>query len=381
MERILNRPRSDWKTLVEQQGLVFHSTETQPYWDESAYFSFSAEEINALEKATYALNEMSLRAVEYVIQSDQWAVFHIPVEFIPWIKASWERDEHTVYGRFDLAFDGENIKLLEFNADTPTALIEAAVVQWFWFKDTVGSDSSWDQFNSIHERLIEAWKSIKGDDESEIWYFTSVPDYATSAEDYLTANYLRDTAIQAGLTTEYIEVQQIGWNRRRGFVDLQERPIRQIFKLYPWEWLLREPFAAHLMEAETRWLEAPWKMLLSNKAILPVLYQLFPESPYLLNTRYSPTGSSYVQKPILGREGANIRIVRDGVVFAERTGPYTGPCIYQEYVSLPNFGFGSVVIGSWMVNGWACGIGIREEDHPITGNQCRFIPHLFESVH
>src|SRR5262249_9028422 len=140
---------------------------------------------------------------------------------------------------------------------------------------------------------------------------------------------------------------------------------------------VREPFGRYLTQSETRWLEAPWKMLLSNKAILPILHRLYPDSPYLLPADFSPIGTSYVQKPILGREGANVRIVQHGSVVAERSGNYDGPCIYQQYIPLPNFGRGYAVIGSWMVNGWACGIGIREDEHPITGNQCRFVPHLF----
>lgn len=377
MERVSISPRQGWQEIVANQGLAYHSTDTQPYWDESAFYSFSTNEINEIERATNALNVMCLDAVEYIIQHNQWDLFQIPKEFVPWIKHSWETEERTIYGRFDFAFDGEHLKLLEYNADTPTALIEAAVVQWFWFKDTTGSNPALDQFNSIHERLIEAWQAVRNDWGNETIYFTSVPDYETSGEDFLTANYLRDTANQANLKGEYIEIQQIGWNKREGFVDLQGRPIRHLFKLYPWEWLLREDFGKHLLSSTTRWLEAPWKMLLSNKAILPILYRLYQDSPYLLPADFSPLGKTYVQKPILGREGNNTRIVIEGQVVAERDGPYSGPSVYQQYFPLPTFGRGYPVIGSWMVNGWACGIGIREDDHQITGNKCRFIPHLF----
>ncbi|MBC8143216.1 MAG: glutathionylspermidine synthase family protein [Armatimonadetes bacterium] len=381
MERITSEPRPDWKSIVEEQGLTFHMTGDVPYWDESAFYAFTAQEIAALETATYALNEMCLQAVEHVVTQKLYDRFLIPEAFAPWVAESWERDERTVYGRFDLAFDGSTIKMLEYNADTPTCLIEAAVAQWHWFKATAGENDTLDQFNSLHERLIEAWATVKSETVGdETLYFTSVFDGDTGGEDFMSANYLRDTAAQAGLTTEWIAVGQIGFHPRRGFTDLRERPIRHLFKLYPWEWLIRERFSRHLRASRTRFLEAPWKMVLSNKAILPLLYELFPESPYLLRADFAPLPGDYVQKPILGREGANTRIVRGGETVAERGGDYdTGAFVYQEYVPLKNFGRGFPVVGSWMVNGYAAGIGIREDDHPITGNECRFVPHLFEA--
>ena len=128
-------------------------------------------------------------------------------------------------------------KLLEYNADTPTSLLEAAVIQWHWFKDT---NLELDQFNRIHERLIEAWKEPRPSRRGPV-YFTAC---AANLEDYMTVTYLRDTAMQAGLATEYLDVERIGWNwDRQLFVDEAERHMRDCFKLYPWEWMLREQFA------------------------------------------------------------------------------------------------------------------------------------------
>jgi glutathionylspermidine synthase len=376
MERISSTPRIDWQQKVESQGFVFHTLEQEeanvPYWDESAYYRFSSREIDELERASYALNEMCLAAVEHVLANDLLDRFLIPRPFHNYVRASWAQDEHTVYGRFDFCYDGVHPpKLLEYNADTPTALLEAAVVQWYWFRDLFPTR---DQFNSIHERLIEIWSVLK-EKTHDRWYFTSLRGHV---EDYMTVNYLRDTAMQAGLETIYLAVEDIGWNpRQRAFVDRAERPIRHIFKLYPWEWMVHEKFSPHLLETGTRWLEAPWKMLLSNKAILPVLYELYPQSPYLLPAAWQPIGSSCVSKPILGREGANIQIVQNGEVVQETDGMYAAsPRVYQELCPLPNFDGHYPVLGSWMVNGYACGIGIREDNQPITQNTSRFVPHL-----
>lgn len=372
MQRIASTPRPNWQTTVESQGFLFHTPEGQPYWDESAYYQFGAAEIDELEKATYELDRMCLEAVQHVIDRRRFADFGIPESFADWVANSWETDELTIYGRFDLAFDGRSPpKLLEYNADTPTSLLEAAVIQWHWLEDL---HPKLDQFNTIHERLIEAWTRAKPTVQGTM-YFSSIKGHV---EDLMNASYLRDTAMQAGLSTDYIAIEDIGYNApTQRFVDVRERAIRDIFKLYPWEWLIREEFGPHLVFNPTRWFEAPWKMILSNKAILAVLWELFPDSPYLLPAAFSPVGSSYVKKPTLSREGANITLVANGSTVQQTDGDYEGPFVYQTLQPLPKFAGYYPVIGSWMVNGYACGIGIREDTTPITQNLSRFVPHLF----
>jgi glutathionylspermidine synthase len=385
MLRIATPARADWTKVVESQGLLFHSIDGVPYWDEGAYYLFEVGEVDAIEAATYRLDEMCLEAVGHVIESRRLGEFGIPERYHDWVARSWGQDEHTIYGRFDLCYDGSGPpKLLEYNADTPTALLEAAVIQWFWFQDLLacaGIDPAkrdkgpFDQFNSIHERLIEAWGRVRRELGGRVAF--AAP--AEALEDVMTVTYLRDAAIQAGLQTEFLGVKDIGWHAgRRVFTDLRERAIANLFKLYPWEWMLREPFGPHLPTAPTRWLEPPWKMILSNKAILPVLWELFPDSPYLLPSGFEPTGESYVVKPFYSREGSNVAIVRDGRVVVETGGEYTeGPHVYQEFRPLPSFEGRYPVVGSWIVNGHACGTGIREDDGLITRNTSRFVPHLF----
>jgi glutathionylspermidine synthase len=373
MRRHVTSTRSDWQQRVEGQGLHYHTPDGETYWDEMAYYGFSSAEIDELERATYELQDLCLKAVEHVIARNLFDRFGVPPAFVNYLKQSWENDELTAYGRFDLAFDGRSPpKLLEYNADTPTALLEAAVIQWFWLKDT---HPDADQFNTIHERLIEFWPRLGPATQGPV-HFASVRGHV---EDFMTANYLRDTAIQAGLETVYLAVEDIGWNHvRRAFVDVEERPIRAAFKLYPWEWMFREQFGPRLLECRVRWLEPAWKVLLSNKAILTVLWELFPECPYLLPTFFEPRTDSFVKKPVQGREGANVQLVRDGKTELETDGPYDDqPCVYQALAPVPSFDGNHPIIGSWMVNGYACGIGIREDASPVTRNTSRFVPHLF----
>lgn len=373
MRRITNNPRPDWKSTVESQGLIYHTIDGQKYWDESAYYEFRSSEIDEIERATYALNDLCLKAIEHVVSQNRFEQFGIAPEFHDFLRQSWQRDELTVYGRFDFSYDGKAPpKLLEYNADTPTGLVEAAVAQWFWMKD-VHPDV--DQFNSIHEKLLEFWPRL-GPTTQGLVHFASLRGHD---EDLMTVTYLRDTAQQSGLETVYLAMQDIGWNAmRKAFVDLEERPIRTIFKLYPWEWLFCEEFGPHLLECRVRWLEPPWKVLLSNKAILCVLWELFPECPYLLPTYFQPKTDSYVRKPCQGREGANVLYMLGGREFARTDGEYgEGHFVYQAAQRLPEFEGNYAVIGSWLVNGFSCGIGIREDTNPITTNTSRFVPHIF----
>jgi glutathionylspermidine synthase len=275
-----------------------------------------------------------------------------------------------VYGRFDFTFQNGIPKLLEFNADTPTSLFESSVVQWTWLEEKLPHK---DQFNSIHEKLIAYW----ADYAPEMLHFTCLKD---NLEDFTTTEYLRDTAIQAGIATKFVYLEDIGWQAdERQFVDLEGEPISDIFKLYPYEWLVHDDFGKHLLDDlhDTNWIEPSWKMLLSNKAILPILYQLFPDHPNLLPAYFDAVDlQDYVKKPLLSREGANITVVKNNQYQTHTEGEYGEEgFIYQALCPLPAADGNFALVGSWVIGQVAAGIGIRESNHLITDNTSRFVPH------
>jgi glutathionylspermidine synthase len=371
MHRIRIDPRPNWQKRVEEHGLMFHTLKGEPYWDETAAYQLSSYEVDQLELAANTLHEMCLDLVQEVIDERMFGLFLVPKEFEEMVTRSWNEDEFSIYGRFDLAYDGVGPpKLLEFNADTPTALLEASIVQWQWLKDV---DERGDQFNSIHERLIEAWQGLHERDDGPI-HFAAMEGIP---EDYITVEYLRDTCIQAGFDTDYLDVEMIGWDRnQRVFVDRAGKPIHRLFKLYPWEWMVREDFGKNVLAARTRWVEPAWKMILSCKSILPMLYERHPESPYLLPASFQPIEGNYVRKPAQGREGANITVVMNGQTRIATDGVYTdSPSIYQALAPMKSHDGRYPVFGTWMVNGVACGLGIREDETMVTQNTSRFVPH------
>ena len=388
MRRDLIAPRANWQREMEAIGFHYHTIDGT-YWDESRCYVFTEDEIDQLESATAELHEMALNAAQQIVGSERYEEFAIAEEWVPAIEASWRAYQEqrpagfTLFGRMDLAYDGVSPpKLLEYNADTPTSCLEASVAQWHWLQAVRPTA---DQFNSLHEKLIEAWRSLRVASDNmgseQRLHFVAVAD---SAEDWGNVDYLRDTAMQAGWHTFALPVERIGWNGT-AFVDEFNVPIQRMFKLYPWEWLVREDFApslcASLTQGSISIIEPAWKMLLSNKALLVVLWELYPQHANLLPAYYEPTklGSSYVKKPKLAREGANVSLIDGGSVQSTDGSYGKEGYVYQALASLPRFGEDTMVLGSWIVGGEPAGIGIREDTSPITSNTSRFVPHYFET--
>lgn len=367
----------NWESRLESIGYGYHTLGGIPYWVDDYYYEISTKEADLIYKATNELWSMCLEAVEYVIKHKLYSLFHIPPFMTHHIERTWKDDEPSIYGRFDLAYDTSTgtLKMLEFNADTPTSLFETGIVQWYW-KNHYFPELT-DQFNSIHEQLINSWGELKPYLRGDILHFTCARE---TLEDLTNLEYLRDTAMQAGLQTKLVYIDDIGWTGR-DFVDFEGEPIQSIFKLYPWEWMAREEFGVHVINDlnQAQWIEPSWKMLLSNKAILPILWQLFPNHPYLLAS-YLDTPKHlkhFVKKPILSREGANIEMYYDRQMIYATEGEYGEEgFIYQELATLHREESGFSIIGSWIIGQESCGISFRESDMPITTDRSRFIPHI-----
>src|SRR6202140_3438855 len=382
MQRLPCPERSDWRQTAAETGFDFHTIDGERYWDERACYAFTLDEIERqIEAPTAEIDAMCLELVGVAVDDEEYLRrLKIPETFWPLISESRHRDEASLYGRLDLSFDGRNpAKLLEYNADTPTSIFEAAVFQWTWLEQAIERNiipKRADQFNSIHERLIEAWKKLGGTHHLHLAGMTE------NTEDAGTLAYLEDTASQAGLKTTLIDIEDIGLRDDGSFVDLDDRAMELAFKLYPWEWMFHDAFGAKLAKAPTRWVEPPWKAILSNKGILPLLWEMFPNHPNLRPAFFeddpnaTKRGTSFVRKPLYSREGANIALVSAGTTLVEQEGPYGAEgFVRQALAPLPNFSGQYPVLGSWLVGHAACVLSIPEDENPITGNTSRFLPH------
>ncbi|MFE2555370.1 glutathionylspermidine synthase family protein [Streptomyces sp. NPDC059352] len=392
MKRHTIEPRPDWQRIVEEQGVVYPLTRypddsLRPYWDESAYYSFTLPEVEALEEVVEELHAMCLAAAAHIVERDRFAELGIVhPKLASLVAESWRRRAElpSLYGRFDLRYDGTGpAKMLEYNADTPTSLVEAASPQWFWMEERFPGA---DQWNSLHERLVDAWKRQAPLLPPGPVHFVH-SDGDELGEDLMTVAYLRETAQQAGLDTEALSVERIGWDRlSRRFVDDRLRFIRSCFKLYPWEWLTTDRFGRYVLDTldngggtgTTCWIEPAWKMLLSNKALLAILWELYPGHPnllpaYLDGPRELATTTGWAAKPLLGREGAGVTLHEAGTEPFARDGE---ACCYQELAPLADFDGNRVVLGAWVVENEAAGLGIRESAGLVTDEYARFLPHV-----
>jgi len=377
--------RPNYASRVQETGFVLHDIDGERYWDESAYYAFSLRQIE--EHIEAPSNELAALCVEAAgrIVKDERLLKRLSIPRHAWalIAESWRRQDPSLYGRFDLFYDGcAPAKLLEYNADTPSVLFEAAVFQWLWLEDAMAQGllpQGCDQFNSIHEKLIGRLKQMKPAKPSGGLHLACMQ---SSIEDRGLVSYLEDCAVQAGLKTRVLDMADIGTAGRGPFVDAQDNRIELLFKLYPWEWMFADPFGQSASLFETRFLEPPWKAVLSNKGLLPVLWEMEPGHSNLLpayfedDPRRKELGGDFVRKPLYSREGENIELIQNGEILESVSGSYGGEgFVWQQLAPLPSFEGRYPVIGSWIVGSEACGIGIRDDTSRVTKNSSRFVPH------
>lgn len=388
MQRISMAERPGWRDKAEELGFHFHTMHGEPYWDETSAYAFGLDEIESrIEDPATELHAMCREAVARIVGSEELMDrMAIPPGHRDLVAESWQAGEPELYGRFDLICSGdpgEPAKLLEYNADTPTSLYESAAFQWGWFEDMLNAGelpSGADQFNGIHEALVERLAQIFAPDTD--LHFASLPD---APEDYATVEYLAWCAREAGLGAHYVPMDQIGISGEGQFTDAESRVIGALFKLYPWEDMLRDDFAGYIRNSGCRILEPAWKALVSNKGILPVLWEMFPRHPNLLPARFGDSADAaefpggHVIKPVFSREGASITIVdaEGGRESAANRAYDALPMIVQAYQPLPEFDGFRPVVGAWIVGERCVGMGIREDRSRITQDLSRFKPHFF----
>jgi len=381
MERISIAERPDWKATAAQLGFGFHTFDDEPYWDESAYYRFTLKQIEEdLEEPTRQIHELCMALVDQVVESEELLNrLAIPERFYELIRRSWKEGHPHLYGRMDFSYDGKGpAKLLELNYDTPTSLYETGHFQWVWLQEQILRGElpvHADQFNSVEEKLRQTFEATSFETP---FYFASVKG---STEDRGTTDYLRDIASQAQIATRHIDIEDIGLSADGQFVDLEDARIPTLFKLYAWEFLFQEEFGTAIPSSSTLFVEPAWKSILSNKGIMPLLWELHTGHPNLLPSFLDKDPSQslrkgWVRKPYFSREGANVEICSATGETLKVDGPYTdAPYILQEFSPLPQFANSHTLIGSWVIGDLPAGIGIRE-DGLITKDSSRFLPHV-----
>jgi glutathionylspermidine synthase len=385
VRRLVLPERPDWRAQAEALGFHFHTIDGERYWDERTPYAFSLREVeDDIEAPTRELHDMAMQLVDEAVRSEALLDrLAIPPVCRDWIRDSWTAGAPHLYGRMDLAYDGTGpAKLYELNYDTPTALYEAAYFQWLWLEQQIDAGHlprGADQYNRIQELLCEAFGHLARDRRiARPVHFAAVRG---SEEDQATVAYLRDCAHQVGVETQALAIEDIGLDDAGRFTDLQDRVIRTLVKLYPLEFMMQEQFGAALRAGTLQLVEPPWKAILSNKAILPLLWERHAGHPNLLPAHFEDDvhrlRPGWVRKPLFSREGANIDALTPDGTALRSPGPYgDGPTILQAWHPLPAFEGRYPVIGSWVIADEPAGMGLREDASPITRDTSCFVPHV-----
>ncbi|GAB2521866.1 glutathionylspermidine synthase family protein [Lysobacter humi (ex Lee et al. 2017)] len=384
MKRIAIAERVDWREQAERLGFRFHTIDGERYWDERAYYAFTLRQVeDDIEEPTRELHDMAMHLVDEVVKSEHLLErLAIPARYWDWIRDAWASGQPHVYGRMDLAYDGTGpAKLYELNYDTPTSLYEAAYFQWLWLEQLTRSGAlpaAADQYNRIQEALCEAFAFLAREKRIGAGiHFSAVKD---SEEDRATVAYLRDCAHQVGIATDYVAIEDIGISKEGWFTDDRDNVIQTLFKLYPLEFMMVERFGPELLSNKMQIIEPPWKAILSNKAILPLLWERHEGHPNLLPAFFEDETHrlrpGWVRKPLFSREGANIDLMTPSGERVSSPGPYDDcAAILQAYHPLPEFDGHFPLLGSWVVADAPVGMGVREDATRITQNTSRFVPH------
>jgi glutathionylspermidine synthase len=377
------------KEFMESIGFYWHTDENSKSYVADVIALVSESEAEAYYEATNELYDMFAEAGEYVIQNNLFHELGIPFNLVEAVKMSWSNDVHWhLYGRFDLAggLDGKPIKLIEFNADTPTALFETSILQWAMLKANGKNET--EQFNNLYEALEQNFKRLATlSEETDSFYeryegwsilFSSIRG---NIEEENTVKLLQHIATEAGFNTHFAFVDEVGFSEDGVFVDGDK--FDYWFKLIPWESIaLEESDLAMLLTQIMRNQEAiilnpAYTLMFQSKAFLKILWDLYPNHPLLLETKETPlVGKSYVEKKIFGREGANTKIVSyDGSIMAQSNGEYGSlKSIYQEYVELVTDNSGKSYQAGVFYAYEACGLGFRRGEK-ILDNYAQFVGH------
>ncbi len=376
---------------LEEIGFTWHTDSDGSKYVSNELVQVKQEEADAYYEAVNAIYDMYVEAAEYVIANDLFFDLGIPFNLVEAIKKSWENDVHWhIYGRFDLAggIDGKPIKLIEFNADTPTALFETALLQWGILKSNNMDDEK--QFNNVYEAISDNFKRLVTlfddtstfDEHYDGWkiLFSSIEG---NDEEEATTRLLQQMATDAGFVTHFEYLNNVHFDEN-GIYDADENAYEYWFKLYPWEDIATdEPELATtltniILNQKAIILNPAYTLLFQSKGMMAVLYELFPDSPYLLQTSFEPLeGIKQVEKPVFGREGANTSIINaNGSVASQTDGPYENyKKVYQEYVEFPTDMHNSKYQAGVFFAYEACGLSFRKGGD-ILDNMSKFVGHV-----
>lgn len=376
---------------LDKIGFSWHTDLDNSPYITNELIEVSQSECEAYYNAANELYDMFIKAAQHVIENDLFHELGIPFNLVEIIKMSWENDVHWhLYGRFDFAggIDGKPIKLLEFNADTPTSVFETAILQWAMLKQNNLEEDA--QFNDLFDGLVENFRRLvtleddtsKFDELNEGWkiLFSTI---SGSDEDTMTTRFLEAAAKEAGFQTNFAFVDDVEFSDDEG-IFYNGQNYEYWFKLIPWESIaIAEGELALILtniikNQKAIILNPAYTLLFQSKGIMKILWDLYPNHPLLLESSFAPLNKKQVKKPFLAREGANVSILDENAnTLCQNGGEYeNSKFLYQEYAQLNQKDDSKYQAGVFFAYE-ACALGFRKGGE-ILDNYSKFVGHIIK---
>ena len=345
----------------------------------------------ALALAGNTLYAHLVEAAEHVLEKDLLTEVGVPESLHRLVRHSWDDDRHWhLYGRFDLAggVGGTPVRLIEFNADTATAIPETAIAQWAQAQGIADVE----QFNELYERLVEQFGRVRAanDDLTPTLLCTG---FADAPEDDANLGVVGAAAEEAGFRVTYRAVPDVHFAPGEGVFTFEpgqeDDPaswLRHdvVFKLIPWEtFATDEPAILEILEGlildrHVVVLNPAYAVLLQSKRLMKVAYDLHPDDPLLLEASYHPiAGQRHVEKPAYSREGANVTLYGATGELVEATpGDYdVFPSVFQAFTDLPHDADVRLYQTGLFWAFEACAVAFRRGDL-VMDDKSAFVGHL-----
>ena len=379
------------KEYLESIGFSWHTDNDNTGYISDEIVAITVDEADSYYEAANELYDMFVQAGEHVIENNLFHELNIPFNLVELIKKSWEDDVHWhIYGRFDLAggIDGKPIKLIEFNADTPTALFETAIIQWAMLKYNDLDEAS--QFNSLYEALIDNFKrfvTLDTDIEKFEEHYKKLnwkilfSSIAGNVEEEHTVKLLQHIASEAGYNTDFAYIQDVQFGDDG--ISKDDELFEFWFKLIPWEDIAIDENELALIltdlivNQKAIVFNPAYTLMFQSKGFMKILWDLFPNHPLLLETSFEPLkNKKQVEKPCFGREGESVAIINaDNSLDIRNEGEYDNfKPVYQEYVEFPQDQNGNYYQAGVFYAYEACGLGFRKGGK-ILDNMSKFVGH------
>jgi glutathionylspermidine amidase/synthetase len=388
----INLANEDEHAYVAMNGQKLHSQEAY----ENTYCVMSQTAKQEVVRATNELHALFLHATDYVLQNEYLLEhFNIPNVLWPRIKQSWNnRRNQMITGRFDFSLSARGLKLYEYNADSASCHMECGKIQGLW-GDYKNCDDGADAGSPLFFDLVDAWK------ENHVDGLVHIMLDDDDEENY-HALYMQSTMKKAGIESKLVYgTQQLSWSKDGYVVDVDGLAIKWVWKTWAWETALEQlrdelnnnEYATEdipknkkpqlmdvFLHPETMVIEPLWTVVTSNKAMLPILWQMFPNHPYLLNAQFELTPDlqkeGYVSKPIAGRCGLNIILFdKQDKTLSETQGQFSQQdSIFQSLYPLPKFNGLNVQLCTFTAGGYYAGACIRTDASMIITNKSDLLP-------